>query len=47
MVDDEYSRKWNNDHIWPVEPLVLHQIGNKGDGLDGLAEAHLISQDTV
>lgn len=26
---------------------MLHQVGDKGNGLDGFAEAHFISQDAV
>lgn len=26
---------------------MLHQVGDKGDGLDGFAEPHFISQDAV
>lgn len=47
MSADKYWREWNDDQIGPIEPLVLHQVGDKGDGLDGFAEAHLISQDAV
>lgn len=47
MPAEEYWRERNDDEIGTVEPLVLHQVGDKGDGLDGFAEAHLISQDAV
>ena len=26
---------------------MLHQVGDEGDGLDGFAQSHLISQDPV
>ena len=47
MAAAEYWRERNNDEEGTVEPLVLHQVRDKGDGLDGFAEAHFISQDAV
>lgn len=47
MAAVEYWRERNNDEKGTIEPLQLHQIGDKGDGLDGFAKAHFISQDAV
>lgn len=47
MPTEEYWREGNNDEIGSIEPFVVHQVGDKGDGLDGFAEAHLISQNAV
>lgn len=47
MSAEGYSRERNDDEKGAVESLVLHQVGDKGDGLDGFAEAHFISQDAV
>lgn len=42
-----YWRERNNDDEGTVEPLVLHQVGNECDGLDGFAKTHFISQDAI
>lgn len=47
MPTEEYWRERNDDEEGTVDPLVLHQVGDKGDGLDGFAEAHFISQDAI
>lgn len=47
MGDQEYWRERNNDEKGTVEPLVLHQVGDKSNSLDGFAETHFLSQDAV
>lgn len=42
-----YWREGNNDEEGTIEPLVLHQVGNECNGLDGFAKAHFISQDAI
>lgn len=42
-----YWREGNNDEKGPIEPFVLHQVGNECNGLDGFAKAHFISQDAI
>lgn len=42
-----YWRERHNDEEGTVEPLVLHQVGNECNGLDGFAKAHFISQDAI
>jgi len=41
------SRERHDDEEGPVDALVLHEVRDEGDGLDGLAQAHLIGQDAV
>ena len=31
----------------PVQLVLLEQVAEEGDGLDGLAQAHLVCQDTA
>ena len=33
-----------HNHEWSIDPLVLLEEGNEGDGLDGLTQPHLIRQ---
>ena len=47
MPGEEYWREGDNDEIRAVEPLEFHQVGDEGDGLDGFAKAHFISQNAV
>lgn len=47
MSAEQYWREGNDDEIGTVEPLVLHQVGDKCNGLDGFAKAHLISQNAI
>lgn len=47
LPTEEYSRERNDDDIGSVEPLVLHQVGDQSDGLNGFTQAHLISQDAI
>lgn len=42
-----YWRERNDDEKGAVEPLVLHQVGNECNGLDGFAKSHFISQDAI
>ena len=35
------------DDVGPHVVLLLHQAGQKADGLDGLAQAHLIRQNAI
>jgi len=37
----------HDDEVGPVDLLLLHQVGDQRDGLDGLAQAHLVGQDAV
>lgn len=38
----QYLREGNNDEVGAIESFVLHQVGDEGDGLDGLAEPHFV-----
>ena len=42
-----HSREGHYDEEGPVDTLVLHEVRDERDGLDGLAQAHLVSQDAV
>lgn len=42
-----YSRERHNDEERPVDAFVLHEVRDERDGLDGLPQAHLVSQDAV
>lgn len=39
--------EWHNDEEGAVDSLVLHQVADQSDGLDGFAQTHLVSQDSV
>lgn len=41
------STKGNNDEIGSSIILVLYQISNQSDGLNGFSKTHFISQDTI
>lgn len=41
------SREGDNDEVGSVEPLVLHEVGDKSNRLDGFSQTHLISQDPI
>ena len=41
------SREGHDDEEGAVDALVLHEVGDEADGLDGLAQTHLISQDPI
>lgn len=40
-------RERYDDEEGPVEALVLHEVSDEGDGLDGFPQTHLISKDAV
>lgn len=42
-----HLREWHNDEKGSIEALILHEVSDKGDGLDCFAKAHLISQNTI
>jgi len=42
-----YLRERYNDEEGPVDALVLHEVSDEGDGLDGFAQAHLVCQDAI
>lgn len=41
------SRERYNDEVGSIEPLVLHEVCDEGDCLDGFPQAHLIGQDPI
>lgn len=41
------STKGNNDEIGSSIVLVLYQISNQSNGLNGFSKTHFISQDTI
>ena len=41
------SRKRNDDEKRSVISLAFHQVSDEGNGLDRLAKAHFISQDSI
>ena len=40
-------REWYNDEERPHDFLLLNQMAYKSNGLDGLTQTHLISQDSI
>lgn len=42
-----HSRERYDDEEGPVDALVLHEVRDERDGLDGLSQAHLVGQDAV
>ena len=44
---EEDSRERYDDEEGPVEALVLHEVSDEGDGLNGLPQTHLVGQDAV
>ena len=42
-----HSREGHYDEEGPIDALVLHEVRDERDGLDGLAQAHLVSQDAI
>ena len=42
-----YIRERHDDEERPVDALVLHEVCDERDGLDGLPQPHLISQDAI
>lgn len=41
------SRQGHDNEVWSVEPLVLHEVRDQSNGLDGFSQAHLVRQDAV
>ena len=41
------SREGDNDEKGAIVPLLLHEVRDEGNGLDGLAKAHLVRQDPI
>lgn len=41
------SREGYNDEVGSIEPLVLHEVCDEGDSLDGFTQTHLIRQDPI
>ena len=41
------SRERDNDEKRSIVALLLHEVGDEGNGLDGLTKTHLICQDPV
>jgi len=41
------SREGDNDEKGAIVPLLLHEVRDEGNGLDGLAEAHLVRQNPI
>lgn len=38
---------WRDDEEWPPDAVYLREVSEKGDGLYGLPEAHLVSEDAI
>lgn len=41
------SRQGYDNEVGSVEPLVLHEVRDESDGLNGFPQAHLVCQDPV
>ena len=41
-----HGRGWHDDEMWTLVPHFF-EVREEGDGLDRLAEAHLVGQDAV
>ena len=41
------SRERNNDEKRSIVPFLLHEVGDEGNGLNGLTKTHLVCQDPV
>ena len=37
----------HNDKVWALVSLISNEICEEGDSLDGLAETHLVGQDSI
>lgn len=46
-MNGQHLRQWHNDEERSIDSLLLHQVGNETDGLNGLPQPHLIGQDSV
>lgn len=42
-----HLRERDDDEEGPVDALVLHEVCDERDGLDGLPQAHLVGQDAI
>lgn len=42
-----HLRERHYDEEGPVDALVLHEVRDERDGLDGFPQTHLISQDAI
>lgn len=40
-------RQGYNNEVGSIEPFVLHEVRDEGDGLDGFTQTHLVRQDAV
>lgn len=40
-------REGHDNEVGSVEPLVLHEVRDEGDRLDGFSQTHLIRQDPI
>lgn len=43
----QHSRQRDDDEEGAVDPLVLHEVRDEGDGLDGFPQTHLIRQNAI
>lgn len=43
----QHSRERDDDEEGAVDPLMLHEVRDEGDGLDGFPQSHLVRQDPV
>ena len=41
------SRERNDDEKRSIVPFLLHEVGDEGNGLNGLTKTHLVCQDPV
>lgn len=42
-----HLRERYNDEEGPIDALVLHEVRDERNGLDGLSQAHFVSQDAI
>ena len=47
LIGNIHSREGHDDEEGPIVALGLHEVGDEGNGLDGLAKAHLVRQDAI
>lgn len=47
LQERAHLRERYNDEEGPVDALMLHEVCDERDGLDGLSQTHLIGEDTV
>lgn len=41
------SREGYNDEVGSIEPLVLHEVSDESNSLDGFSQTHFICQDPI